>query len=665
MQQISTINNSNQIKLYEHNEKTLREVVRYVENGLDCCVVNPCGSGKSAVMTALVQKYMSKRFLILTKQKNAADYYAETYGDILSDIKTVTYSKMLNDVRKGMLKNYDADIYFVDEAHYVGAPEWNTAFLKLKTVFDPILIGFTATPQRFLDQGTDETIVTKYFGGHYAGNFTTKDLQKAGLFTEPEYVVSLYNLESEIAKKLEIIGDSDMSESEKEKWQVKLNDLLDTWNENDSPEKILKRYLPKYMYFGKGNKIIVYASNYSDLNEKEKIITPIIRDIFPDKTVSSYLYSYKNDRALGEFENDTESYIRILYSINKIMETVHMDDLNILIMLRPSVSDRIITQQYGRINNVKNKRRCLVLDMVANIDNLGSKTFVNCVDSEQPHRRKSADAEAKGQVKLNVSLKSVSRYADVFDAIEKAASRYRQYTYEGYSGSIEFLCRIFNKETSDVKKYMFEEMLSFSEAFGKAPVRKARITEEVMGGYCKHSEPKMPEENRQYFDKVTNTVTRYIRSHDIRDNDVKQELYLFAYEALAKYTPERGRVVFYTHLRLRNAHAYVLRIRHLHEIYVINPESEDVFDTHSDPDRSDINVPVDDIYALMDGLTTREKIIIDLRFGLTDGHARKLEEVGNIIGVTKERVRQIELKAIRKLRNLDFQRQILKDTLWW
>jgi DNA-directed RNA polymerase, sigma subunit (sigma70/sigma32) len=43
--------------------------------------------------------------------------------------------------------------------------------------------------------------------------------------------------------------------------------------------------------------------------------------------------------------------------------------------------------------------------------------------------------------------------------------------------------------------------------------------------------------------------------------------------------------------------------------------------------------------------------VLQLRFGLTDGHQRTLEEVGKRIGVTRERIRQIEAKALRKLRH--------------
>jgi RNA polymerase primary sigma factor len=59
----------------------------------------------------------------------------------------------------------------------------------------------------------------------------------------------------------------------------------------------------------------------------------------------------------------------------------------------------------------------------------------------------------------------------------------------------------------------------------------------------------------------------------------------------------------------------------------------------------------DEIYAVLSTLTDREKKVLELRFGLIDGKTRTLEEVGREFNVTRERIRQIEAKAIRKLRS--------------
>jgi RNA polymerase primary sigma factor len=75
---------------------------------------------------------------------------------------------------------------------------------------------------------------------------------------------------------------------------------------------------------------------------------------------------------------------------------------------------------------------------------------------------------------------------------------------------------------------------------------------------------------------------------------------------------------------------------------------------------SDAIVPIDaasfillqeQLDAILHTLSEREKKVIQLRFGLTDGHPRTLEEVGKEFGVTRERIRQIESKTLSKLRH--------------
>ena len=57
------------------------------------------------------------------------------------------------------------------------------------------------------------------------------------------------------------------------------------------------------------------------------------------------------------------------------------------------------------------------------------------------------------------------------------------------------------------------------------------------------------------------------------------------------------------------------------------------------------------LMEVLDTLTDREQKVLRLRFGLDDGRPRTLEEVGREFNVTRERIRQIETAALRKLRN--------------
>lgn len=75
----------------------------------------------------------------------------------------------------------------------------------------------------------------------------------------------------------------------------------------------------------------------------------------------------------------------------------------------------------------------------------------------------------------------------------------------------------------------------------------------------------------------------------------------------------------------------------------------------------DIQTKSEVLDTILGTLEDREGDVIKYRYGLMDGEPRTLEEVGQIFGLTKERIRQIEAKALRKLRN-PFRAKLLKET---
>ena len=96
-------------------------------------------------------------------------------------------------------------------------------------------------------------------------------------------------------------------------------------------------------------------------------------------------------------------------------------------------------------------------------------------------------------------------------------------------------------------------------------------------------------------------------------------------------------------------------------------------DSHLGDFIQDDNVPVpadaaaftllrEQLNEVLDTLTEREQKVLKLRFGLDDGRARTLEEVGREFNVTRERIRQIEAKALRKLRHPSRSRKFIKPS---
>ncbi|MGX1983117.1 RNA polymerase RpoD-like sigma 70 subunit [Thermolongibacillus altinsuensis] len=85
-------------------------------------------------------------------------------------------------------------------------------------------------------------------------------------------------------------------------------------------------------------------------------------------------------------------------------------------------------------------------------------------------------------------------------------------------------------------------------------------------------------------------------------------------------------------------------------------------DTTSPAEHAAYELLKEQLEDVLDTLTDREENVLRLRFGLDDGRTRTLEEVGKVFGVTRERIRQIEAKALRKLRHPSRSKR-LKDFL--
>ena len=645
-------------KTLKHNIITYAQLKPYIDSHKNCCVVNPCGSGKSSIITQVISEYKDKNILFVTKQKNAAAYYYNI-NPIFNEMKIpiITYNKFYNMYEDDTIHNLkDIDICIIDEAHYMGAYNWSNAFTLLKKISGCIFIGVTATPQRYQDQGTNKTIVDMYFDGNSVGNFTTQQLQKQGVFIEPEYIVALASLEQEINNRIEMICNSNLSDAAKTRYTKILNDTIDIWQKDCSPEVVIKRTLSKYMYRESGNKILVFCENTKAFESDEKYIMSILKKTFPNKSIKSYCYSYKSsENIFNDFLTDTDNYINVLFAVNKVCETIHIPDLNIMMFLRCSVSNRIITQQIGRVNDVNNKHKSLIIDMV---NNLSRYDTVKCkfANIDSTHSKQVQPKEEK--INLNFNFDFTRKITRIFSEIDKVSNHNPNFIYKNVKGTIQQLCYIFRKDKNIVMD-LISKGYNVADAMDTAPnvTLKTEIIPRVNDKRDKITF-EMTDEDRKIVETYQHIVTQIAHSKNCYDDDIIGDTYLYFCHWAHEWNQGDRRNYASLYLSTNTLNYILKRLRCKYDY-------ESKFTDCSELNNKTINTiedntAINDYYEMVNTVrhmvnttgTEQNVKVIKLRYGFDSptNKPKTLDEVSICIGRTRERVRQIEAKTIRTYR---------------
>lgn len=682
----------------EHNQITYNQLKPYIDSHQDCCVVNPCGSGKSSIIEAIVSDYGNSNILIVTKQANASNYY-RTKSKVFrkSSVPIITYNTLYNCFKNDNIDRFEnIDICIFDEAHYIGAQKWSMAVEQLREISGCVSIGVTATPQRFEDQGTERSIIDT-FDKNCVGNYTVKQLQRQGIFIEPEYIVSLATLDKEIDKRLEWLSDAEISDEKKKTYICKLESAKKIWENECQPSLVMKKVLPKYLYRKQGNKILVFSKNTDAIAQNKLFIMNILHNQFPDKKIQAYEYSYKtSEKEFKEFLSDKTNYINVLFSVNKVCETIHISDLNILIFLRGSVSNRIITQQIGRINDVNNRHKSLIIDMVDNLSRYGSVQNENAGEFEviQKDNRKP---------NLNYNLKYVNRIIHIFDDIDRISSGATYYQYNGFRGTLKQICYVFRRNFASVSKLLGEGH-DLHDAMSLTPRNKRNYMDDNKYIMCMDYIPKevlnlndfdfvLSEEERKLVEKYNKIVYDIAELRHCKDEDIISDCQLYLCKVIHDFMnqPHDKNISESAHIYNKISQFMLQDIKRKNdETNLVENLDEDYACDMEMPiiekiDREDMEIQLPN---LLHTLPNRNTIIIMLRYGLDllahefiikdynekeqtieeytgfDFHGSKTcREIGELYHLTPNRITQIEAKALRMLRSRIYRKDLLNGKM--
>lgn len=385
------------IELYKHNAYAYNQVQERLKTSNRTCVIHPTGSGKSFIAIKWLYENRHKKCLFLTSQKSIIDQikrHIVSCGLTLDDfpnLKFDLYQNMTEDIAKK--SSYDCIV--LDEFHRCGAPEWGRCVdTLLKNNSNAKVLGFSATPIRYLDDCRN--MAEELFDNNIASEISLVEAVSKGILPLPTYINALYSFDEDIHRIQSKINKL-ASEDDKKKFQEKLDTAKKLLEKSEGLEKIFSKYMTK-----RNGKYIVFCRDTEHMNkmmeEAKKWFGSVNSNIDMYSVISSNSDA-QNQRVIDAFENSNNGSLKLLFCVNMLNEGLHVNDIDGVIMLRPTSSPTIYLQQLGRALSVGHNKHPLIFDIVNN--SLALKDFRDFYD------------QVRHQIHSGTSNPALSGYDDI------------------------------------------------------------------------------------------------------------------------------------------------------------------------------------------------------------------------------------------------------------
>lgn len=358
------------ISLFEHNETAYYAALSMMEKTGKAAIVHPTGTGKSFIGFKLCEDNPNKKICWLSP----SEYIFKTQLENLSavsdgyqpkNIDFYTYARLMN-LTDSEIAEIQPDYIVLDEFHRAGAEEWGKGVQKLLKYYDnrPIL-GLSATNVRYLDNQRD--MADELFGGNIASYMTLGEAIVRGILNAPKYVLSVYSCRKSLKKYEERVR-RQKSKATRDAAEEYLEELRRSLDKAEGIDEIFKKHI-----IDKNGKYIVFCSDYEHLCEMTEKVPEWFGEIGENPRIyKAYSEDPSTDEAFAAFKQDRSEHIKLLFCIDMLNEGVHVDDVNGVILLRPTVSPIIYKQQIGRALSASKKTNPVIFDIVLNIENLYS-----------------------------------------------------------------------------------------------------------------------------------------------------------------------------------------------------------------------------------------------------------------------------------------------------
>ena len=341
--------------------------------------------------------------------------------DQQQNISFYTYAKLMR-MEEAALSEIRPDYIILDEFHRCGAAQWGGGVERLCRMYQKAkVLGLSATSIRYLDNQRD--MAWELFEGNIASELTLGEAIARGILPMPTYILSVYSYQREL-KRCEAQIQRAKNSAVREKARQQLEALRRALEQADGLEEIFAKYMipaggkeeqnkkenrndlkrdaedtaeqikiqnnrtniepasyteEKHLNPSRKEskqacgKYVVFCANYDHLNEMKELVYEWFARV--DSAPHIYTVYSEEKQAAQEFrafQQDQSCHLKLLYCIDMLNEGIHLNDIDGVILLRPTVSPTIYKQQIGRALAAGKKKTPVIFDIVMNIENLYS-----------------------------------------------------------------------------------------------------------------------------------------------------------------------------------------------------------------------------------------------------------------------------------------------------
>lgn len=359
------------IHLFEHNQKAYEAVTEMLEKDGMAAVIHPTGTGKSMIAFKLVEEHPLNHFLWLSPSEYIYQTQVENLNMKFPNILFMSYSRLMKN--EDCIETLHPDYIILDEFHRCGAREWGKSIKKLLDTYpDARRLGLSATNIRYLDN--QRNMAKEIFNGKIASEMTLGEAIVREILPEPKYVIAMYSYRKELdqlKKRIQTLSNQGLV-AENQKLLEQLRRALE---QADGLEQVFQKHMEK-----KDGKYIVFCSDKEHMDEMKEQVPVWFGQVDSRPHIYTAFYNdTATDKEFAAFKKDDSGHLKLLFCIDMLNEGVHVDDVDGVVLLRPTVSPIIYLQQIGRALSAGSKKTPVIFDLVNNFDSL---CCIDCLKNE-------------------------------------------------------------------------------------------------------------------------------------------------------------------------------------------------------------------------------------------------------------------------------------------